>query len=73
MISVRLKNLTTHKEVVYKIKINEGTILEDCLKEIGINSIEENYCIVINGVIQQPQYILKEGDEIEIFHAMCGG
>lgn len=72
MITVNVKTIDTKKNEL-RIRVDEGINLEEFLKDLGYYRIHENYFIVINGMIQQPHYILEEGDQIEIFRAMCGG
>ena len=72
LITVNVKTIDAQKNKL-RIRVDEGINLEEFFRGLGYYRMYENYFIVINGMIQQPHYILEEGDEIEIFQAMCGG
>lgn len=56
----------------FEIELLEGAALQDLIDQIKI-PIEETRITFVNGIIQEPDWKLKDGDEVGIFPPIGGG
>lgn len=56
----------------FRIKLSENASLDDLINILNIPP-EETRILFVNGIIQEPLYKLKDGDEIGLFPPIGGG
>ena len=56
----------------FEIELFEGATLQGLIDQIKI-PIEETRITFVNGIIQEPDWKLKDGDEVGIFPPIGGG
>ena len=56
----------------FEIELLEGATLQGLIDQIKI-PIEETRITFVNGIIQEPDWKLKDGDEVGIFPPIGGG
>jgi len=56
----------------FEIELLEGATLQSLIDQIKI-PIEETRITFVNGIIQEPDWKLKDGDEVGIFPPIGGG
>jgi molybdopterin converting factor small subunit len=54
------------------IELSEGATLQDLVSLLKI-PVEETRIIFVNGIIQEPDYRLKDKDEVGLFPPIGGG
>lgn len=56
----------------FKLELSKDATLYDLVSQLQI-PVEETRIIFVNGIIQVPDYRLKDGDEVGIFPPIGGG
>ena len=56
----------------FEMDLSSGACLQDLLRELKIPP-EESRIMFVNGLIQEPSWTLKEGDQVGIFPPIGGG
>ncbi len=56
----------------FEMNLSAGACLQDLLRELKIPP-EESRVMFVNGLIHEPDWSLKEGDQVGIFPPVGGG
>ena len=56
----------------FKIELPKETTLAELIKQLNI-PLEETQIAFVNGIIQEPDWRLKDGDEVGMFPPIGGG
>jgi molybdopterin synthase sulfur carrier subunit len=56
----------------FEIELPEEATLEELIKQLNI-PMEETRITFVNGIIQEPDWRLKDGDKVGIFPPIGGG
>ena len=54
------------------LELEWGTSLEDVLPKTDLSSIED-YMIVVGGRLRKGDYVLQDGDRVQVFASLDGG
>ncbi len=73
MITVKVTRMDENNKNEFNMKVLEESTISELLNNLNFNKKTGDYFFIVNGIFKQPNHILKEGDRIEIFPAMCGG
>lgn len=57
---------------VEKVELPENATVMDIVNKLGIN-FEEIRLILVNGILNEADYVLKDGDRVALFPPVGGG
>lgn len=72
VITVNVKFLLDNKKSEEVVAIESGQTLSDLLRKLGVSD-KDYYIFIVNGSNRFEDYILQDGDIVQLFPQMSGG